>query len=69
LGTYWPLPENEIDAIEEKTIKYLNILKDRFGDPIGTVKVKEEKIADVALQETHLVRYQNTAIRLKIYLL
>lgn len=65
LGTYWPLPENELDAIEEKTIKYLNILKGRFGDPIGTVKVKEEKIADVAIRETYLVRYQNTAIRLK----
>lgn len=64
LTPYWPLPQNEIESLEEKTIKYLNIIKDRFGKPIGTLKVKDEIIADIAIRETYLVRYENTAIRI-----
>ncbi|WP_299682609.1 hypothetical protein [uncultured Dokdonia sp.] len=64
LTPYWPMPQNELDAIEEKTIKYLNIIRDRFGKPIDTLKIKNETIADVALRETYLVRYENTAIRI-----
>lgn len=64
LSAYWPLPENEVDGLEEKTIKYLNIIDERFGKSIGTVKVKNETIPDVAIRETYLVRYENTAIRL-----
>ena len=64
LTLYWPLPQNEIDAIEEKTIKYLNIIAQRFGKSIGTLKVKNEKISEIALRETYLIRYEKTAIRL-----
>ncbi len=64
LTPYWPLPQNELDAIEEKTIKYLNIIAQRFGKSIGTLKVKNEKISEIALRETYLIRYENTAIRL-----
>lgn len=63
LTPYWPLPQNEVDAIEEKTIKYLNILRERFGKPIGALKVKNETIGDVAIRETYLVRFEYTAIR------
>ena len=64
LMPYWPLPKNEIDAMKEKTIKYLNILAERFGKPIGTIKVKNEKISEIALRETYFIQYENTAIRL-----
>lgn len=64
LRPYWPIPENEVDAIEEKTLKYLNVLEDRFGNSIETIKVKEEKIGDFAVRETYLVRYNISAIRL-----
>ena len=64
LTPYWPLPENEIEAIEEKSIKYLNILKDRYGDPIGIEKIKIERIKEIAIRETYLIRYEYTAIRL-----
>ena len=40
LRPYWPIPENEVDQLEEKTIKYLNLINQRFGESIGTVKVK-----------------------------
>ncbi len=64
INPYWPLPENELIAIEDKTIKYLNVIEDRFGRSIGFVKVKNETISDFAIRETYLVRYENTAIRL-----
>ncbi|MEQ8358488.1 MAG: hypothetical protein RH860_03305 [Cytophagales bacterium] len=64
LTRYWPLPQNEIESIEEKTIKYLNLIDERFGKAIGIVKVNNETINDIALRETYLIRYENTAIRL-----
>jgi len=64
LTPYWPLPQNEIESLEEKTIKYLNIIEQRFGKSIGSLKVKNETISDVAIRETYLIRYENTAIRL-----
>jgi len=65
LRLFWPLPDNEIDALEEKTLKYMNLIVDRFGPSIGIVKLKTETIADIAIRETYLVRYEYTAIRLK----
>lgn len=64
LTPYWPLPQNEIESLEEKTIKYLNIIEQRFGKSIGTLKVKNETISDFSIRETYLIRYENTAIRL-----
>lgn len=64
LTPYWPIPQNEIESIEEKTIKYLNLIDERFGKAIGIVKVNNETINDIALRETYLIRYENTAIRL-----
>ena len=61
---YWPIPQTEIESVEAKTIKYLNLIKQRFGKSIGTFKVKNETISDFAIRETYLIRYENTAIRL-----
>ena len=63
LTPYWPMPENEIESLEEKTLKYLNLIEERFGKAIGTLKVKNETISDIAIRETYLIRYENTAIR------
>jgi len=64
LADYWPMPQNELESIREKTIQYLNIIEQRFGKSIGTIKVKNETISDIAIRETHLIRYEHTAIRL-----
>lgn len=64
LEPYWPLPISETEDLKEKTIKYINILRQRFGKPIGIVKVNNETIADIAIRETYLVRYEYTSIRL-----
>jgi len=50
-------------SAQEKTIKYLNLIEDRFGNAIGSVKVNHETISDMAIRETYLVKYEFTAIR------
>ncbi|MFC4818087.1 hypothetical protein [Flavobacterium sp. GCM10023249] len=64
LRAYWPLPENEIGSLEDKTIQYMNLLKDRFGATEGVVKIKEEVISDFAIKETYILRFENSAVRL-----
>ncbi len=64
LTPYWPLPEDEIEALEEKTIRYLNMLDDRFGKKTELLKLKDERVGDFALRETYLIRYELSAIRL-----
>ena len=61
---YWPLPQNEIESFEKQTIDYLNLINERFGKSIGSLKIKTEKINDFALRETYLLRYEYIAIRL-----
>lgn len=63
LKVYWPLPENEINSLEEKTIKYLNLIDERYGKSIGILKVKNETISEIAVRETYLIRYEFTALR------
>jgi hypothetical protein len=60
---YWPLPENEIDNLEQKTIQYSNLIQERYGKSIGIIKVKEEKISDFALRETYILRYNINGLR------
>ncbi len=64
LTPYWPLPENELESIEQKTIKYMNLINNEYKTVLGTVKVNEETIGDFAIRKTYLVRYDYTAIRL-----
>ena len=66
LTPYWPMPQNELDAMEQKTLSQLAIVKERFGSSFGFVKVKNETITDFVIRETYLVKYENAAIRLMI---
>lgn len=66
LKTYWPLDENELSEMKNKTVTYLSGIKSRFGEPIAAAKVNEEKILDFALRETYIIRYDFSAIRLKL---
>lgn len=61
---YWPLPQNEIDGLEEKTVQYMNLLQARFGKTESVVKVNEEVIKDFAVKETYILKFENSAIRL-----
>ena|SRR5258706_207339 len=65
LAPYWPIAQNEIESFEEKTIKYMNLINDNYGSAIGTLKIREETISDIGIRETYLIRFRNTALRLK----
>lgn len=64
LSTYWPIPQNEIDGLEDKTIKYMNLLSERFGKIQKYVKVSSENIEGVTTQDVYFVCYDRSAIRL-----
>lgn len=64
IKTYWPLPENEIDNLESKTIQSMNLVAERFGNSEEIVKVSEQNIKETAFREIYLVKYENTALRL-----
>ena len=64
LKAYWPLPENEMISLEDKTVQFMELLQSRFGSVEGVSKIKEEKISDFAIRETYVLRFENQAIRL-----
>jgi len=64
LKRYWPLVEEEFIRIETQTSTHLAVIQQRFGKPIRSVKIREEKILDIALRETYIIQYQYSAIRL-----
>ena len=64
LKTYWPIPENEVEELKDKTARYMNLIEERFGKAIDYKKIKNETIADFAIRETYMIRFENTAIRL-----
>lgn len=64
LSSYWPMPQNEIDQIEEKTIKYINLIQDRYGKTLEYQWIKTESIQDFALRETYIIRFDKSALRI-----
>ena len=65
LKPYWPLPQEEMDGMEEKTIDLLNLIEERYGKYQSYVKVKEETIIETGIRETYLVKYEFHALRLE----
>lgn len=64
LKPYWPLQENEIDNLIDKSVKMINVVGDRFGTYVETVLIKNERIKDFSLRKTYIIRYEFHAIRL-----
>lgn len=64
IKAHWPLPENEIDNLEAKTIQSMNLISGRFGNSAEIVKISEQNIKETAFREIYFVKYENTAIRL-----
>jgi|SRR5690554_1013181 len=64
LEPFWQLPADELKSLKEKTDHYLPVIEERIGKPIGTLKIKTEKISNIAIRETYFIRYEISAIRL-----
>lgn len=64
MNDFWPIPQDEIDELERKTVKYLSYIDERFGYRIETLKINEETIKDFAIRETYFIRFERSAIKL-----
>lgn len=64
MKVYWPLEDDEIEVLLDKTVKNLNLIDNVYGYRIGPVKISEDTIQDIALKETYFVRYEKSAIKL-----
>lgn len=64
LKPYWPVSESEIESLESKTIKYIDIIEERFGKPLKIEEIRNESISDFAKRKTFLIQYPISAIRL-----
>ena len=64
MKVYWPLEEDVIDELKDKTIKSLNIVDNIYGYKIGPVKISEETILDFVFRETYILRYEKSALKL-----
>lgn len=64
MKVYWPLQDDEIEELKDKTIKSLNLIDNIYGYKIGPVKISESSIKDIAYKETYFLRYENSALRI-----
>jgi hypothetical protein len=64
LKPYWPLPSEELKALQAQTSSQLDYVEENFGKPFATTKVKEKLLGDVAYREVYFVQYDHMAIRL-----
>jgi hypothetical protein len=63
LKPYWPLPSVEIDNLINKTTTQWPMVKQRFGESLGTEFIKEERVGKSFVRYTYLHKFNNHAIR------
>lgn len=61
----WIIPSDEIDYLEQKTIKHLNLVNERFGNVIGSSLVKSEYLDSLLYRLTFVVKFEYHAIKLR----
>jgi hypothetical protein len=59
---HWPIPEEEIDEVQEKTARQRRMLASRFGKSLGIERVRRETIGDRFVRYTYLERFERHAI-------
>ena len=64
MAPYSIMPEEEMNAFQQKTTASMSTAEQRYGKFIGTVKVSNKTILDFALRETHFIRFERGALRL-----
>jgi hypothetical protein len=66
LKEYWPVSADEITDMRKKTEVTLSGIKSSFGDIVASAKTSDQRILDFAFRETYIIRYEYSAIRLKL---
>jgi hypothetical protein len=66
----WPIPQNEINTVKDKTGQQRKMVETRFGDILGSAFIREEKVSDfivrytyVEKRDVHLIRWLITFYR------
>lgn len=58
LKSYWPLPGEEIDSVIYQTKQQLPMIKERFGQPLGSEKACVQSIGDSWVRVTYLQKFE-----------
>ena len=60
---YWPIPQNEVNAVRVKTGQQRAMVATRFGDILGSAFVREEKVSDFIVRYTYVEKRDVHVIR------
>lgn len=63
---YWIFPISEMENLKAVTIKQLNMVRQRFGNPIGAEFIKKEQAGDSLIRYSYLIKHERHALRLII---
>jgi len=59
---YWPIPKHEIDGMAYKMNSQMPKIKERFGDSIETIHIKNMIISDSFYKRIYLQKFTNHAL-------
>ena len=66
LKPYWVISDSQIDTLKIRTQGFVPMIRNSYGDSVDVVKIKETNLENALLQETYLVRYLRSALRIKL---
>ena len=64
MKNYWPIPEAEIDNLENQTKSISLVILPRYGSTVGYLKLKEQRLKDFAIKITYIVLFEKHAVRI-----
>ena len=63
LKEYWPLPKAELNNLSYQTTTQLQMIKDRFGEMLGSDFVSTKTAGSSFIKHTYVIKFQNHAAR------
>lgn len=65
LKSHWPLPEEELEYLQQTTNSQMEQVQERFGKVLAYKKVEEAEFQDFLYRILYIIQFENHAIRLK----
>ena len=63
IKSQWLFDQAEIDSVWEKTANQLAGLQNRFGDSLAVSEVGNERVGELAIRFTYVIKYERHIIR------
>lgn len=60
---YWPIPEEKIDDMKNKTLQFKDMITQSYGNPVDVIKISDENLSNAAYRESYYLRYERSALR------